>query len=61
MLITITEGRYHQIKRMFQVYNGKVIYLKRISMGGLSLPEALVKGTYYKITKEELERGLQSC
>lgn len=39
--ITITEGKYHQVKRMFQAVGKKVIYLKRISMGSLRLDENL--------------------
>lgn len=43
-LITITEGKYHQVKRMFQAVGYQVVSLHRLSMGGLSLPEDLKEG-----------------
>ena len=43
-LITITEGKYHQVKRMFQAVGCQVVFLHRLSMGGLSLPEDLKEG-----------------
>lgn len=52
--ITIQEGKFHQIKRMFQAVGKKVIYLKRISFGGLTLPENLPLGEYRKLTEAEL-------
>lgn len=56
VLVTIQEGRYHQIKRMFEACGMKVLYLKRLSMGGLVLDENLEKGAARRLTKEELER-----
>ncbi|MCM1179320.1 MAG: rRNA pseudouridine synthase [Clostridium sp.] len=53
--ITIQEGKFHQIKRMFQTVGKKVIYLKRISFGTLTLPEDLPCGRYRRVTEEELE------
>lgn len=53
--ITITEGRYHQVKRMFEAVGMKVIYLKRLSMGSLSLDDELECGSYRKLTDKELE------
>ena len=53
--VTLTEGRYHQIKRMFGMYGAKVVKLHRICMGSLYLPEDLVKGESRELTKEELE------
>lgn len=53
--ITIQEGKFHQIKRMFQAVGKKVIYLKRISFGGLTLPENLSLGEYRRLTEAELE------
>lgn len=53
--ITITEGKFHQIKRMFEVVNNKVIYLKRVSMGELELDSSLVLGTYRRLTEKEIE------
>lgn len=52
--ITIREGRFHQVKRMFQVLGLHVLYLKRIQMGTLVLDESLPKGNYRRLTKEEV-------
>ncbi|MBR6404526.1 MAG: rRNA pseudouridine synthase [Eubacterium sp.] len=52
--ITITEGRYHEIKRMFEVVGCKVVYLKRISMGKLNLPADMDLGEYIKIDKSDI-------
>ncbi|MBO4901505.1 MAG: rRNA pseudouridine synthase [Lachnospiraceae bacterium] len=49
VFITITEGRYHQVKRMFAACGYEVTYLKRISMGPLQLPDDLQPGAYIKI------------
>ena len=54
LYITITEGKFHQIKRMFEVVENKVMYLKRISMGELSLDESLPKGQYRRLTQDEI-------
>lgn len=54
--IIITEGRYHQIKRMLQAVGAKVIYLKRLSMGSLVLDEKLAPGEFRKLTDEEVRR-----
>ena len=51
--ITIQEGKYHQVKRMFHAVDNSVIYLKRISMGELSLDENLKLGEYRELTDEE--------
>ncbi len=53
--ITITEGRYHQIKRMFEAVGMKVTYLKRLSMGSLSLDDSLKPGEYRRLTDEEIK------
>lgn len=52
--LTITEGKFHQVKRMFEAVGKKVLYLKRISMGPLTLPEDLKPGEYRELTEEEL-------
>lgn len=52
--LTITEGKFHQVKRMFEAVGKKVLYLKRISMGGLKLDETLKPGEYRALTAEEL-------
>ena len=53
-LVTICEGKFHQIKRMFNVYGLNVTYLKRISMGKLVLDESLKPGEYKKILKSDI-------
>ncbi len=53
--VTITEGRYHQIKRMFGALECKVEYLKRISMGNLELDDSLAPGEYKVLTGEEIQ------
>lgn len=53
-LITIMEGKFHQVKRMFASVGLEVIELKRISFGGLVLPKDLELGKYRKLTEEEL-------
>ena len=51
--ITICEGRFHQIKRMFEKVGKTVVYLKRLSMGSLKLDPALPKGSARLLTQEE--------
>lgn len=53
--VTIKEGKFHQIKRMFIAINNEVTYLKRISMGNLKLDETLKLGEYRHLTEEELK------
>ncbi|MBA2871799.1 16S rRNA pseudouridine516 synthase [Anoxybacillus calidus] len=53
--VTITEGKFHQVKRMFQAVGKRVVYLKRIQMGPLSLDESLELGEYRELTDEEVE------
>lgn len=52
--LTIHEGRFHQVKRMFEAVGTKVTYLKRISMGPLSLG-TLQPGEVRRLTEEEIE------
>ena len=52
--ISITEGKFHQIKRMFEAVSNKVIYLKRISMGKIMLDERLSLGEFRPLTEEEI-------
>lgn len=54
ILLTIHEGKFHQVKRMVEAVGKKVTYLKRISMGPLSLPEDLKKGQCRPLTEEEV-------
>lgn len=53
--LTITEGKFHQVKRMFEAVNKRVIYLKRLSMGSLKLDESLELGEYRELTAAELD------
>ncbi|WP_096269740.1 pseudouridine synthase [Paucisalibacillus globulus] len=52
--VTITEGKFHQVKRMFEAVGKKVVYLKRLSMGKLELDQTLKIGTYRELNEEEL-------
>jgi 16S rRNA pseudouridine516 synthase len=52
--ITIMEGKYHQVKRMFEAVDKQVTYLKRIKMGALPLDGTLQLGEYRPLTEEEL-------
>lgn len=54
--LTISEGKFHQVKRMFEAVGKKVVYLKRISMGNLSLDANLSAGEYRPLTEAEIER-----
>lgn len=53
-LLTITEGKYHQVKRMFKAVNNKVEFLKRIKFGKLELDNLLKPGEYKILTNEEI-------
>lgn len=55
-IVTLTEGRYHQIKRMFGYFKAKVIKLNRIGMGNLFLPHDLNVGESRELTSNELIR-----
>ena len=54
-ILTIKEGKYHQVKRMLEALDCKVTYLKRISFGPLTLDENLQEGEYRFLTDEELK------
>lgn len=53
--ITLTEGKFHEVKRIFRALGNEVIYLKRIKMAGLSLDETLKSGTYRPLTQAEID------
>lgn len=53
--LTITEGKFHQVKRMFQSVGKEVVYLKRLSMGALELDPTLKLGEYRHLREEELD------
>jgi len=54
--LTIYEGKFHQVKRMFHAVDKEVIYLKRLSMGPLELDKDLDLGEYRELTEEELNQ-----
>ena len=54
--VTLQEGKFHQVKRMFAATGNEVLYLKRMAMGGVYLDEMLAPGEYRALTEEELQR-----
>ncbi|MFC3800997.1 pseudouridine synthase [Cohnella sp. GCM10012308] len=54
--LTIAEGKYHQVKRMFEAVGKKVLYLRRTEMGPLPLDETLAPGQWRELAEDELER-----
>lgn len=54
--LTITEGKFHQVKRMMQAVGRQVVYLKRVGMGSLSLDPYLAAGQVRELTQEETDR-----
>ena len=54
-VVTIHEGKFHQIKRMVACCDKKVVYLKRLSMGSLDLDDGLGEGEYRELTDKEIE------
>lgn len=53
--LTIQEGKFHQVKRMFEALGCRVLYLKRMSMGALKLDESLKPGEYRPLKQEEMD------
>lgn len=53
--LTITEGKFHQVKRMLKAIDNEVLYLKRIRMGNLLLDDRLDKGAYRRLEEWEIE------
>ena len=51
--ITLTEGKYHQIKRMLAAINNRVTFLERVRFGGIALDGSLARGEYRLLTKDE--------
>ena len=52
--LIIHEGKFHQVKRMFQAVGKRVVYLKRVAMGELELASDLAIGSYRELTADEL-------
>lgn len=55
-LLTITEGKFHQVKRMFHQLGKEVVYLKRVEMAGIRLEDSLEKGQWRQLTEKEIEK-----
>lgn len=55
VVVEIHEGKFHQIKRMFQALGKQVLYLKRLTMGPLRLDESLAPGAYRELTADEIQ------
>lgn len=53
--VTIQEGKFHQVKRMFISRNKEVVYLKRLSFGAIKLDEALQEGQYRELSEDEIK------
>ncbi|MHC6178613.1 pseudouridine synthase [Clostridium sp. JNZ X4-2] len=53
--VTVQEGKFHQIKRMFNSLEKNVVYLRRIRFGPIELEEGLEEGEYRELSKEEIE------
>ncbi len=56
ILISIWEGKFHQVKRMLKAAGNEVLYLKRVAFGSLSLDETMIPGTYRPLSDEEIEQ-----
>ncbi len=54
LYISITEGKYHQVKRMFSAVGNKVVYLKRVAMGKLKLDDTLAPGEFRPLSEQEI-------
>lgn len=61
ILLTIQEGKFHQVKRMLQAVGNRVLALKRVSFGGLTLDEALSPGAYRELTEDEVKVLYDTC
>lgn len=55
VFLTIVEGKYHQVKRMFKALGNSVVYLKRVSINALSLDENLLPSQYREMTASEVD------
>lgn len=55
VLVTIQEGKFHQVKRMFEALDKSVVYLKRVKFGPMELDETLEEGEYRELTQAEID------
>ena len=53
ILLTLTEGKFHQVKRMLEAIHNQVVALTRVSFGGLTLPDNLEEGAFRPLTEQE--------
>ena len=53
--VKVSEGKFHQVKKMLHAVGAEVVYLKRISVGGLALDEGLASGEYRELSEEEIK------
>ena len=58
IFLTITEGKFHQVKRMIAYIGSEVLALRRVRMGGLTIPEGLDSGEFVELSAEELTARL---
>ena len=61
VLLTLHEGKFHQVKRMLQAVGNEVVGLQRVAFGGLRLDPELEPGEYRELTEEELAILQESC
>ena len=60
-LVTLREGKFHQVKRMLAARGAPVLYLKRLSMGPLTLDDSLAAGAYRLLRAEEISALYRVC
>lgn len=60
-IVTLREGKFHQVKRMLAARGAPVVYLKRLSMGPLTLERTLAPGAHRLLTAEEVAALYQAC
>ena len=60
-IVTLREGKFHQVKRMLAARGAPVLYLKRLSMGPLTLDDSLAAGAYRLLRTEEISALYRAC
>lgn len=60
-IVTLREGKFHQVKRMLAARGAPVLYLKRLSMGPLTLDDSLAAGAYRLLRAEEILASYRAC
>lgn len=53
--LTICEGKFHEVKRIFSALGNEVVYLKHIAIGALRLDESFAKGDWHELSEDEIE------